>query len=80
MWGYRGPMPTKEVIKMTILTRPKCPRCGQRWTEPLEIPEEMLRSTMKTIAKNGGLHCDDCINEVNQLWSRVVIQAQTYLQ
>ncbi len=54
-------------------TRPVCPRCGQRWSEPLIIPDQMIRSTLVHIARVGGLHCDECVAEFNQAWARDVL-------
>jgi|GEM_PF-5407837 tRNA(Ile2) C34 agmatinyltransferase TiaS len=65
---------------MTVQTRPKCPRCGKRWSEPLEIPSEMLLTTMIAIARNGGLHCDACVEEMNRKWIKEVIPSQIYMQ
>ncbi len=57
-----------------FMTRPSCPRCGQRRAEPLVIPTEgLLRETLAHIARFGGLHCDECVAEVNQAWARDVL-------
>lgn len=65
---------------MTLQTRPRCPRCGKRWTEPLEIPAEMVLTTMITITRNGGLHCDNCVAEMNKKWVNEVLPTQIYMQ
>ncbi len=65
---------------MTIKTRPLCPYCGKRWTVPLEIPEFMLRQTLAFIRRNGGLSCGECEERLTQLWARIVMPAQTYIQ
>ena len=59
-------------------TRPTCPRCGQKWEEPLAIPSQgLLKKTLEHISRVGGLHCEECAAEMNQLWAEHVLTTLT---
>ncbi len=65
---------------MVLKTRPKCLTCGKAWSKPLVIQKDDLRRELTDIARDGGKQCEQCLSETVQLFPRMALPTQAYLQ
>ncbi len=65
---------------MVMKTRPQCQHCGKAWSKPLVIQKADLKRELAAIARDGGKQCQQCIAETVQLFPRLALHSQAYLQ
>jgi hypothetical protein len=65
---------------MVLKTRPKCQDCGRAWSKPLVIQKADLKHELTDIARDGGKQCEQCLSETVQLFPRMALHSQAYLQ